>query len=175
MRFSKAEHAITGGLDIVIKYLSLVACSVLGIMVLLITGSVVLRLFFRAPLAGTVELVELMMVIIAIFAIPYTAVKRSHVRVDLVISRVSKRTGAILGSITFFLGFAIFAAMTYESIINAVSYVQNLNDATSVLFIPFAPFRSILALGLLLTCLVLLTHVFRPLSPEEEHKGGSAK
>lgn len=175
MRLTRVMRAITGSIDAAIKSLRWVTFGALSIMALVVVSNVVGRFLFHKPLLGTIELVELMMVTIVFFAMPYTAIKRGHVRVDLVTSRLSRRTQVILGSITLFLSAGIFGIITYQATVNAISYAQRLSKATTILFIPFAPFRFVMALGCLLLCLKLLVYVFHPLPPEEGRKGGLSK
>ena len=177
MKFRRVLNAITGGIDATIRALGSVACVAAGIMTLLVVSNVLGRFLFKQPLLGIVELVEMMMVIIGFFAIAYTAIDRGHVRVDLVLSRLSRRTQAILGSIAFFLSAVIFAIITYQGSVNTIYYIHHLKEASTVLSVPFAPFRFVMALGCLLLCLRLLADVFRPLSKtsKEEQKGESSK
>ena len=177
MKPSKVLSSIAGGIDTTIRSLSAVACIVIGIMALLVVSNVLGRFLFNQPLLGIVELVEMMMVIIGFFAIAYTAIDRGHVRVDLVISRLSRRTQAILGSIAFLLSAGIFAIITYQGSVNTIYYAQHLKEASTVLSVPFAPFRFVMALGCLLLCLRLLVDVFHLLSTarKEEQKGGPGK
>lgn len=175
MKLGKLLYAIAGGVDAIIKPLTWVACGVLGAMTLVVVINVVGRFLLNQPLSGTIELVELMIVIVTFIAIPYTAVKRGHVRVGVVISRLSRRAQAILGSIGFFLSAGIFAVITYQGGVVAMSYAQNLSRTTDILFIPFAPFKFVMVLGCLLLCLKLLEHVFHPIPPEEGRKGGLSR
>ena len=63
----------------VMKTLGIMGCFFLGVMVLVVMINVLGRLIFGRPLKGTIELVEAMMLILAFFAIPYTANKKGHV------------------------------------------------------------------------------------------------
>ena len=164
MKFQRLLISITGGIDTISRSLGIVACVVLGIMVLLVVFHVLSRFLFNQPLLGIVELIEMMMVIIGFFALVYTAINRGHVRVDLVISRLSKRTRAILSSIGFLLSAGIFAAITYQGIINTIYYARHLEQTSTVLSVPLAPFKFIMALGCLLLSLRLLADVFQSLS-----------
>ncbi len=177
MKASKVLSFIVGGIDATIRFLGSVACVVVGIMALLVVSNVVGRFLFDKPLLGIVELVEMMMVIIGFFAIAYTAISRGHVHVDLVITRLSRRTQAILGSIAFFLSAGIIAIITYQGSVNTIYYAQHLKEASTVLSVPFAPFRFVMALGCLLLCLRLLVDIFHFLSSarKEEQKGGPGK
>ena len=172
MKPGKMAGLVTGGNDAIIKLLSWLACGLVFIMALVVFGNVVGRYFLNKPLLGTVELAELMMVVIAFFSIPYTEKVWGHVRVDVVISRLSRRTQAILASIAFFISTGTFAVISYKAIVNAIYYAHHLLEATSVLFIPIAPFMSVMALGCLVLTLKLLAHLFHPLPPEEGQEGG---
>ena len=171
MKPGKVLSKIAGAVDTIIKSLSAAACVVIAILALVVVSHIVGRFLFKQPLLGIVELVEIMMVIIGFFAIGYTAIKRGHVHVDLVISRLSRRTQAVLLRIAFFLSTGVFAVITYQGIVNTIYYTQHLGQTTTVLSVPFAPLRFVMALGCLLLCLRLLVDVFHPLPPKEGRNG----
>ena len=172
MKLSKLLGVIAGTIDTTIKSLSAAACVVIAILALVVVSHIVGRFLFNQPLLGIVELVEMMMVIIGFFAIGYTAIKRGHVRVDVIIARFSRRTQAIMTSIACFMAAALFAVITYRATVNAIYFAQRLDEDTSILSIPFAPFRAVMVLGCLLLFVKLLVHIFRPLPPEEGREGG---
>lgn len=171
MKLSKWLGMYSGVVNALIKSLSKVANVVVAIMVLVVAINVFGRYLFHQPLLGTFELVELMMVVIGFISIAYTAVYREHVSVDLVISHLSRRAQAIMNSISFFLSLAIFVVITYQATVFAIYYAHDLNKATYILSVPLVIPRSVMVLGCLLLCLRLLVDVFRPLPPEESHKG----
>lgn len=159
----------------VISKLSWVSCAALYIIILVVVVNVIGRYFFHKPILGTVEIVELVVVVFAFLAMPYTALKRGHVFVELITYRLSRRIQAILARIAFFLSAAGVAFMTYQGIIFAIEFSRDLRQATDLLHIPYAPFRAVMALGSLLLCLMLLVHIFQPLPPEEKQKEDSGK
>ncbi|MEJ2365297.1 MAG: TRAP transporter small permease [Deltaproteobacteria bacterium] len=71
------------------------ACTALT-MVILVTVHVLSRALFKKPLMGTVELEELMIVILVFLGMAYTQVKGMHISVDFLTSRLSERTQNIL-------------------------------------------------------------------------------
>jgi len=173
MKLRRLVDIVGRGQDAIIRPLGWVGCVLIYMMVALVTVHVFGRFLLGKPILGVIELVELAMVIIAFFAIPYTAMMRGHVRVDVVTSRLPRHIQAILGSITLFLSAGIWGVLTYRAIVNAITYVQHLERVTTVLFITLAPFRCVMALGCLLIALKLLAQVFHPLSPGEG--GGPTK
>ena len=107
------------------------------------------------------------MVVIAFFSIIYTQQERGHVHVDLILTNLRGRTKTILTSFGFFIGFLIYAIITYQSTNEALWYARDLDQMTYLLHIPFAPFRFIMVLGCFLLCLRLIVDMFRPLEPEK--------
>jgi TRAP-type C4-dicarboxylate transport system permease small subunit len=170
------SNRVLGAVDVVLrninKFLAWVAGIVLGIMTLLVFANVVGRFFFHQPLLGIVELVEMMMAVVGFFAIAYTGSKRGHVTVEVVTARLSKHVRAILGSIAFFISAATIGFIVYQSIVGAIYYIKHLNEASTVLSVPEAPFRLVMALAFLLLCLTLLVDISHPLPTEEEQKEG---
>lgn len=175
MRPKMVVRAITGGAYGIIRSLGFIGCVVIGIMALVVIVNVVGRFLFEQPLKGTVELVQAMMIIVAFFAIPYTARKKGHVRVTLIVSRFPKRIQGVVRSIGFFLSAGIFAVITYQAIVNTIYYMRNLHETTSILFIPLAPFRLIMALGCLILCIQLLLDMLQSTQTEEGQKDDGRK
>ena len=159
---------IIGNIKISIKSLSAVSSFLLGAMILIVVANVVGRFLFNLPVFGTIELVELMMVIICFFAIPYTSMNRGHVRITLFINLLPKRVQKILGRISSLLTVGIFSIITYQAAVNTWYYFKNLNHCTDIFEFPLAPFRAVMFLGFVILLFIELIHVFRPLPPEED-------
>jgi len=164
---------ICTGIDKTISWLGSIGCWVALITTLVLTINVLGRFIFNKPLLGCIEIVELTMVIISALSIPYAAIKRAHVRVDLIIARLSRRNQIILDIVAFSLSAIISGLMFYQAAINFIYYAQHLYERTDLLSIPYVLPRLILAVGFLLLCLRTLTDVFRhdpvqqPLPPEK--------
>jgi len=116
---------------------------------------------------GTIEIVELVMVIIVSIAVPFTALQGRHIRVDLLTSRLPKRfKGAVL-TLGLLLSTSIFGLVTYQCIVVALSYLVKTGQVTHVLSIPYVPFRFMLAVGMLLLTLELLKQAINTISGQE--------
>jgi TRAP-type C4-dicarboxylate transport system permease small subunit len=134
-----------------------VATAVLGLMVLLTTADVLLRYIFRSPITGAYELTEFMMVVVAFPALAWCAVKGGHVKVDLVMSRLPPRVQSIVDSITLLAALGTYVIMTWQGAMQA-----NLVKATSSLLRwPHVPFYWVMALGLAVLCLAIVTLVIK--------------
>jgi TRAP-type C4-dicarboxylate transport system permease small subunit len=175
MKPKTVTGSITQRVYNIIKSLGLIGCIFFGIMAFVVIVNVIGRFFFQRPLKGTVELVEITMIIVAFFAIPYTARERGHVRVTLVVTRFSKRVQDIVRSIGYFLSAVIIGIITYQAIVETIYYMRHLKETTPILFIPLAPFRLIMALGCFMLCIQLLLDTVRPTQNAEGREGDVEK
>lgn len=129
--------------------------SILAMMMFLMATDVVLRYIFNSPLLGAYELIEYMMAILVPFGIVYCAHQKSHVSVDLVVGRFTKRTQAILGSITSLLSLSLFILIAWQSFLFIKENFES-KLTSAVLLIPTYPFIAVVAVGFAVLCLVLL-------------------
>ena len=93
------------------RLLARLSCLVLAAIVLLTVADTALRYLFNAPIAGSNEMVEIMLSFLIMLALPVCTANRAHVKVDLLdgmLGRVGRRiadivTGGIALVILFFL------------------------------------------------------------------------
>jgi TRAP-type C4-dicarboxylate transport system permease small subunit len=135
--------------------------SLVGIM-LLVVANIIAR-FFGTVIIGTIELVELMIVVTVAFALGYTAQRQSHVVVKVVVSRFSPRAQAILKVFTTALSIGVCAVIVWASA--GIMYERALlGEETELLSVPSFPFRFIWVFGLILFCFVLLIDLCNAIS-----------
>lgn len=140
----------------IIKLLNGIAMGILAAMMFLTATDVILRYFFNRPIAGAYELIEYMMAILIPFGLAYCALQGGHVSVDLVVSRFSKKTRSIIGSITTLLCLALFLLITWQNVMYIGEHFES-KLTSSVLLIPAYPFVTAVAIGSAALCLVLVT------------------
>jgi len=132
-------------------------------MMLLMVVDVFLRRVFQQPLTGSFEVVQFMQVTLVYLGVAYTTIKKAHISIDLITSRLSERTSALIESIMLFLGLGFFALITWRNILRAEELWME--KATSVLLeIPLFPFYYMLAFGCGVLCLVLLVQLMESAS-----------
>jgi len=165
-------NALQRGLENVINVLVYVGCIVYGIMALIVVANVVGRFVFHKPVKGTVELVEIMMLFIAFFAVPFAAKQRTHITVGLFVHRFPRQLQKRVFQIGYFLSAVIAGIITYQAIVNTLDAIGKLHETTPVLFIPFAPLKFVMAFGCLILFIVLLLDTFNPMPVQEGPKGG---
>jgi len=128
------------------------ATGVLGLMMLLTVTDVFLRYFFNAPITGTTEITEFMMVIVVFPALAYCAVSRRHINVDLLVSHFPARIQIIIDFITLLLALGIYIIITWQSFLEAM----DVKTTTALLNLSHAPFYWVLSISLTLFCLSIL-------------------
>ncbi len=169
MKPTKSFETFARGIHGLIRVLTWVASGTLGIMILFVVSNVLSRFLFGKPLPGTIEIIELVTVVIVFFSVAYTEAKRAHIYVEIMVRRLSRRAQAILASIMYLLAAVFFAAMGWRGGVLAWSYLFPRIRETYVLSIPIAPFLFVIAFGSLVLAVETLIHVFHPL-PDEEKK-----
>lgn len=168
MKMDKMVNNIIKGIHATVRAFTWIGACAAAVMVIVIVINVIGRFLFKQPLQGTIELVELMTVVVVFSVLAYTELRRGHVHVELVVSRFPRRAKAIVASIMCFAGAAFFIAMSWKAGELMWSNLFPLIRATDTLAIPFAPFVFVIAIGSLLLGLEMLINAFHPLSPEEE-------
>ena len=132
-----------------------VSTGVLGLMMLLTVADVFLRFVFNAPISGTTEITEFMLVVVVFPALAWCAVTGKMVKVDLLMAHFPSRVQAIVDSITLFLALGVFVIITWQSFLES----KVVDSSTSLLGLPSAPFYWVMTVGLVLFCLAIATLV----------------
>ena len=165
-RFDKTIRAINA----LVKVLSWISAAVLIIAVLMVVANILGRSLFKKPVPGTIELVEMLSVVVVFFGMAYTEFRRGHVHVELLTSLLSRRVQGILASVMSLLAAVYFAIMAWRCAVLAWEYWFPTFRQTYILLIPFTPFIFLMAFGSAVLVVATLVHVFRPQPTEEEQR-----
>jgi TRAP-type C4-dicarboxylate transport system permease small subunit len=147
-----------------------IAIAVMSVVVLVVVANVIGRYIFRQPIVGTVELVQILAVVLVFFVLGYTELKGGHVSVDLLVSRFPRRVRAILLGIMTLFSAVLAGFIFWQGLFMGLKDLFPAPVTTVTLSIPVAPFLFCLSFGSLLFALVLLLHAFRYLSSEKSDK-----
>jgi TRAP-type C4-dicarboxylate transport system permease small subunit len=128
-------------------------------LVLLIVANIVYR-FFGGVIAGTYELTELMVVVVAASALVYTALEQGHVAINIIVSRFPQRARAIVESITLAIGLGLWALVAWANV-GLIREKALDGEATLLLNVPVFPFRLFWEFSLIILCLVLLVYLLK--------------
>lgn len=153
----------------VIQILTLISSMALLAMMLTIFTGVVARYYFRAPIVGLNEIVELLSVALVMLAMPYAAQTEAHIRVDIFdnwLGRIGRFVGDIAARAAgiFILSFLSFRAW------HKLMDVAEFGDTTNMLRIPLWPFYGVVLVGGVFYVFVLLLQLISILAtgPEDE-------
>jgi TRAP-type C4-dicarboxylate transport system permease small subunit len=145
----KYSHSIS-------RIVNIVGAIVLAVMMFIVAADVTLRYILNAPIKGSVELVEAAMVISTFFAVAYTASKKGHVAIDLVITRLPRKAVTVIDIVIYLISISFFSLMIWRNLIRANAALVE-HQVTTVLSIPLYPLMFIIAFGFILLTLVLLS------------------
>jgi TRAP-type C4-dicarboxylate transport system permease small subunit len=132
------------------------AVTMIGLVVMTVVD-VFLRYFFRAPILGSFELTELFLVVMVFFGIPWAAIRKANVRVDLFVGRLPPRTLATFDSVTCFLSLVIIAFCAWYTVPQII-YIWRLHSVTDMLEVPIYPFYIAVAVGFFLLFFILVAN-----------------
>jgi len=139
-------------------------------MMLVTVIHVIGRLFFASPLYGGIEIISLAGVILISFAIGYTQSERTHIVIEILVSRLPKRLHLPSAILSLFISLCAVALVAWGAFLFAWDAVIKPGSLTPILRLPAAPFKFILVAG----CIVLwcyfachLVEAVRKLSKKE--------
>jgi len=132
------------------------------VMMTVVSLNVIGRALFRAPVFGTVEIVELAGVIFVSFILAYTQFQRENITVTALVDSLPPRLQAITNCFTQFLNLVIVAALVWTGSVRAVEMLR-VGEITAIFRIPQAPFRFVWVFGCLTLLAVLITQFIESL------------
>lgn len=135
-----------------------VGVTALTLLMLLTAVDVCLRYVFNRPITGSYELSEFMMAILVAFGLAYTAVHRGHINVDLLVTKTTLRSQAVINSVTALLSVGFFVLMTWRTMLYAEKLGADGYTSQS-LAMPIYPFAYAVAFGCAILVLVLLIYL----------------
>ncbi len=119
---------------------------------------VVLRYLFNRPIVGSIDVIELILVVLIFLALPYTGRSGGHIIVDLVPDYPSERLTKIRDAIVQLLTAMVFAVLTWQAWLRA-SETATLGESSNMLEIPFWPFFTVMAAATALYTIALVLEV----------------
>jgi TRAP-type transport system small permease protein len=163
MGMNKVTHGIESRFYLMVRFMDRITWVVLFIMMLMTITDVLLRKCSNLSILGTVELTELMMIIIVFSSLAECQVHDGHIKVDLVLKRFSPRVQSIFDVFTQFICFALFSMMSWAIWRNA-NRMKEWGEVTIDLALPVYPFVYVAVIGCALLAFVLLIKALVALS-----------
>ena len=129
-------------------------------MMVLTVSDVLARKFFNSPIPGSVELIELMMIITGFFALAWCAVSKAHITVDVFVERMPHTLRNFVNGFIYLLSMGICIILAVQSIQES-KVVRDIHSITPTLKIPLFPFFYILTIGFSVFALVIMVFMVR--------------
>ena len=126
---------------------------------LLITINVIYRIF-AGVIPGQYELVEIMIVVVAGFAICDTEIHHRQTSVDMVTMRLPRKSKLWLENGCNLIGLVFWALVARETIRLTMDKAAK-GEHTDLLQIPIIPTRVIWVVALILVCVIILHNIFK--------------
>ena len=147
MKSSRLSGAkIENGINLVNEWLGWLVSYILPIMTVLVVVDVIGRTVFAHPIEGAMELQGILQLSMAMLAGGYCLKYRQHVKVDIIWSRFSPRSQAIIDMVTSILFFFFAVLLTRGALIFASGALRT-GTATETLRMPMLPIYIIVVLG----------------------------
>ena len=162
------EEAVPkGGLGKIVDYLSKVvdpltskvgvsiAAVMMALMMFLTFFDVAGRFLLNKPINGSLEITEYMMGVMVAFALGYTAFRKGHIRVDIILQYASRRVVQWMDIFAYGISMIFYCFIAWQSWLNAVSVMES-KLTSAVLLVPAYPFVFIVAIGAAFVVLIFL-------------------
>ena len=120
-----------------------------------------------APIKGSYELVGFLGALTVAFALGYTQITRSHIAIDVLATRYSKRTRRIMNGISSFLCMIFFVLVAWQVAVFATA-IWKRGETSETLRIIFHPFVYLVAICCALLAFVLFIDFLKSLVSERE-------
>lgn len=152
-RFEKLVNLASG-------WLNWITLAGLVVMTLVTVVDVVGAKLFRAPLLWSYDVTCLLGLVVLVFALAFTQLKRGHIEIEIVTTRLPIRAQTVISAAVALIGMALFAVMTWQMFDFALT-LQKAGRATPIGDIPLSPFAYGATFCFLAIFLVLLLQFFK--------------
>lgn len=133
--------------DKVSRFLSAISSVAIIIMMVLMVADAIGRKIVGSVPGGYYTTLAIL-IIVLFFSQGYAQMRKSHITVDLVTSKLSKRTQKILSIITTFLGIFFYSIVTWAGFLKALDCTRSKEEWMGAIFFPAWPFRWAIPIGL---------------------------
>lgn len=157
---SERVNLLAKGIRSINKHIKNLCLILLFFMMILGTADVMGRYIFNRPILGTFEIFEILLPAIVLLGLGYTQENRAHVRMELLISRLSVRTQTILNLITNGCALLISILILWRGLVLTISYCYMGRTIPTIEIPMFLP-QLLVPLGALLLSLVLIVQILQ--------------
>ncbi len=133
-------------------------------MMLITALDVILRYCFRAPLTGSNEVTEFLLLISVMTGVAYAAAENRHIGIDAITANLPQKGQDMAAALSNGLLLLLFTGMAWK-MISYTFFVKEMGRTSAVLMLPNWPFVLIMAIGFGLVALCTLANLLDSLRP----------
>jgi len=148
-----------------------VAIVLLVVMLLLTVADVGLRYLFGHPLRGTTELTEYLMVCVGTLPLAWCALRRGHIKVELIAGRLPQTTQKVLDIFNYSLAIIMSAVIASQTFLKSV-FEGQLGVTSVMLDIPKYPFVLVVTFSYALLFFASIILLAQSISSLVSERGG---
>jgi len=132
----------------------------LFLMVIFMVIDVTFRNLFNIGMYGTKDLEQFLLCFVTFLGLPWVTYTFHHVKVDIILNRFPKWVQNVTDTCTSVLGLMVWGLITVQSA-RWVGVISVTRQGAEVLDIPIYPFVAVTAFGCAITCIVIISQIFR--------------
>jgi len=160
MQIKKLATTTENVVNRISQVLGIIATVFVMSIMLLTVLDVLLRFLLNHPIVGSVELCEYFIVMGGFLGVAWCAVQGGHVKVGMIVDRLSPRSQSIADLVNYILAVFIIPLVSWRLFVQAGNVYQE--DITSAnLEIPAFPFYYLAAIGFAMLSLVVLIQLIK--------------
>ena len=146
-------------LEKVIVIMGTVCTVCILILMLLTTADVVLRYIFSAPIKGAYEISEILLLSAVFLGMAFAQLHREHVKTDLFVVHLSRRTNLILETVLLFPALLMYALLVWCGAVGFWDSWTTGEYRWGLIRIPLWQARLMIPLGVSVFCLILIRDI----------------
>ena len=147
----------------IFDYAAIASCSILFSLAILTFCDVFGRRFLNSPVAGTIEIVEFGIALVAFFAMPRAFFLNAHVSADFIKNVSITKLQTFITTLRFVLMLIIMSFVAYGTTREAFAFLNN-NRVTIDLELSFYPFYFASAIAMWLSVLAIILWFLKAIS-----------
>jgi len=140
--------------------LAVVSCVTIAIMMFSTTIDTMLRYIFNKPIPGVFELNEVILVVCVFMGLAWCQIERGHIRVTMVLVRLSSRNAVIMDTIIWIVALAFVMVLALETWHDAVYAYSIKMFRWGTVQMPIWWARALVPVGLWLLCIQLVLDIW---------------
>ena len=133
---------------------------------------VVMRYFFNSPTGWVLQFCEYILLYVPFMAAAYVLREGSHIKIDILLNRLNRRTQSLTNLVTSVMGFGVLAILTYYGAYITIDFYQRNVPTIKHLKIPEYTVIMIIPIGCFLFSIQFIRRAYKYYKKQKEEGPG---